>query len=372
MPTSDGKLKIALVGCGQIADAHLQEIRRMPGAVSVAVCDQVPELAQQAAARFGVPGVFTDIDGMLAEARPDVVHITTPPHTHRPLALRALAAGAHTYVEKPFTVNVAEADEILEAARSAGRLVCIGHDQLYDPAWQECQELYRRGVLGRVVHVEAMLGYDLSGPFGRLTTTEPGHWVNRLPGWHFQNTISHGLYKVTEFLTDDQPRVWATWFANQGVARCPTELRVFLQGAEVTGTLISTSSVKPGLRVTRVYGTKGSIEVDLEGRVVRRYRAATLRGPFVKLEVPFRQLTEAARSLARNSWRFFRSDLHYFTSMYRLFGRFYQAIREGGEPPIPYAEIRRLTAIMDQIFACCRAEETVRSRALEPVNGLPI
>ena len=215
------RLRVALIGCGQIADAHLQEIRKIRGVQLVAVADSYLDLAQQAAARFGVPGVFEDLDGLLQQARPDVLHITTPPQTHRPIALEALARGVHVYVEKPFTVNAAEADDVIAAAHAHQRLVCVGHDQLFDPAWAECRQLVESGILGRIVHVETIQSYDRWGPFGRLTS-EPDHWVHRLPGGFFHNTISHGIYEIADFLPDPQPRIWATWFRSLPPAGFPT------------------------------------------------------------------------------------------------------------------------------------------------------
>jgi predicted dehydrogenase len=346
--------RVALVGCGQIADAHLQEIRKVRGARLVGVCDRHPELARQVAARFGVPAHYDDLGRMLAEARPDVLHVTTPPHTHRAVALQGFAAGAHVYVEKPFTPTTRDADDILAAARDRGRLVCVGHDQLFDPAWEECRRRHRRGEFGRVLHVESAQGYNLDGPFGQALVDDPDHWVHRLPGGLFQNVISHALYRITEFLPDEAPRVWATWFGALGPAGVPTELRVFLQGAEVTATLCFSAAVRPVQRVTRVYGDRGSVEVDLDARAVRRLRAPGLPGPFGKLDVPACQVREAAGTLLRNLRRLLGSDLHYFAGMNRLFGLFYRAALDGGPPPIPYPEIRRVTAIMDAIFDECR------------------
>jgi predicted dehydrogenase len=347
-------MKIALVGCGQIADAHLQEIRKIAGAKTVAVCDRHHDLARQAAARYGVAGVFDDLGRMLDEARPDVLHITTPPHTHREVALQALAAGVHLYIEKPFSVNGAEADVILDAARAAGRLVCVGHDQLFDPVWQDCRELIRRGELGRVVHVDSLQGYDLSGPFGRAVAGDPDHWVRRLPGGLFQNVMSHALYRVTEFLTDEHPRVWATWFSRPASGDLPGELRVLLVGEEVSAFLVFSSVARPVRRAARLLGTRRGIDVDLDARVIRRSRAPDLPGAFAKVEVPLQQLGEAARNAAANAIRFLRSDLDYFAGMRTLFEAFYQAVGEGGPPPIPYHEIRRVTALMDEIFEQCR------------------
>lgn len=350
------RCKVALVGCGQIADAHLQEARKIPGATLVAVCDRLPDLARQAAARFGVPGVYTDLARMLAEARPDVLHVTTPPHTHAAVAMQALAAGVHVYVEKPFTLDAREADDVFAAAEANDRLVCVGHDQLFDPAWEEVRRVHQRGDLGRVVHVDSVQGYYADGPYGKAFLEEPGHWIRRLPGGLFHNVMSHALYRVTEFLPDEQPRVSAFWFGEKGANRLPTELRVLLQGDEVTATLLFTSAARPVQRTARVLGSRGSIEVDLEARVVRRLRAPTLPGPFGKMDVPLRQAAETARSLARNAWRFLRRDLHYFAGMNRLMTRFYDAVATGGPPPVAYAEVRRVTALMDAIFEACQSE----------------
>src|SRR2546428_462493 len=106
---SSAKLKVALVGCGQIADAHLHEIRKCRRAQLVGVCDRHADLAEQASVRFGRPPAFDDLRCMLATVRPDVVHVTTPPHSHRPVSIAALKSGAHVYVEKPFAIDLAEA-----------------------------------------------------------------------------------------------------------------------------------------------------------------------------------------------------------------------------------------------------------------------
>jgi predicted dehydrogenase len=351
------RLRVALIGCGQIAEAHLQEIRKISSAELVAVCDRHLELAQQAAARYDVVGVFDDLDQMLHEARPDVLHVTTPVQSHHGVALRALAAGVHAYVEKPFTVDATEAQEVLAVAQSSGRLVCVGHDQLYDSAWEECRQLYERRELGEVVHVDALMGYDWAGPFGKALLMDADHWVHRLPGTVFHNTISHALYKITDFLLDEEPQIWAVWFGEHGISRCPTELRVFLRGNRVTANLMFTSRVRPVQLVTRVYGTRQSIEVNLDGRLIRHMRCPAGSGPFVKLEIPWRHLWEAAASFGRNARRFWRAELHFFAGMNRLLRLFYQSILEGGEPPIPYGEIRRVTAIMDEIFRCCRKNQ---------------
>jgi predicted dehydrogenase len=351
------KLSIAVVGCGQIADAHLQAIGNVPGVRAVAVCDQYSDLARQAAARFGVRGAYTDLGRLLAEASPDVVHITTPPHTHAALACQALSAGAHVYVEKPFAVNAAESERIFHTAQSAGRQVCAGHDQLFDPCWLECRARVAAGEIGRVIHVDSVMGYDLTGPFGRVLRTDANHWVHRLPGGLFHNNISHAVCKVLDLVPDDRPSVWATWFGGPEHDGTPTELRVLLKWREATAQILFSSAARPVQRVVRVYGTRRMLEVDFDGRLVRVRQPVIAPGAFAKLAVPWRDLRMAARALTRNAWRFFRSDLHYFAGMRRLFAEFYRAIREGSAVPVSPRDVQRVTALMDRIFAVCRGGE---------------
>jgi predicted dehydrogenase len=348
------KLRVALVGCGQIADAHLGEIRKLPNADLAAVCDCERDLAVQAAARFGVPQIFDKVEQMLTATRPDVVHITTPPQTHKALAIEVLHRGAHVYLEKPFAVDLNEAEEIIAAADAANRMLCVGHDQLYDPAWEECRDLHSRGLLGEIVHIDAVLGYDFTGPFGRLVSSDPDHWVHRLPGGIFHNTISHAVCKITDFLPDDRPEVQAFWIASPEARGIPTELRVLLRGERTTASLVSSCAARPVQRVTRVYGTQGSVEVDLDTRLVRHFPTLRWPGAFAKIEGPYRQARDAKRHLRRAMRRFFKSELHYFTGMRTLIDRFYRAILEEAYPPIAYREICRVTDIMDRIFVTCR------------------
>ena len=354
-PTAADPLNAAVVGCGQIADAHLGELAKVPAARALVCCDTRPELAEQAAARFGVPETSDDLGAVLARDDVHVVHLCTPAHTHGPLAKACLAAGKHVYVEKPFTVDAAEAREVVAAAERAGRSICLGHDQLFDPLWLRAAAMIEAGAIGPVRHVDSHVGYSLSGPFGREVAGDPDHWVRRLPGGLFQNTISHPLYRITEFLRGDEPGVSAVWLENGNVI--PADLRVSLWDGEVTGNLLFTSRVKPNARTTRLYGERGTLDLDFDAQTVRRSRAGSLPGALEKLERPARAWLEATGNLARNAWRFARGDIHYFHGMRNLFAAFYGSIRDGGPPPIEPAEMVRVTAIMDQIFEACRADE---------------
>jgi hypothetical protein len=99
------------------------------------------------------------------------------------------------------------------------------------------------------------------------------------------------------------------------------------------------------------------MEVDLDAQVIRTRRKPRLPGALGRLETPFRQWRESARSLRRNAWRFARSEMHYFAGLRELSRRFYTAIQSGGDPPIPYTEIRRVAGLIDEIFEQCRVRD---------------
>lgn len=355
---SDRPLKIALIGCGQIADAHLQELRRIRTASVAAVSDVHLDLARQAAARFGVAKAFDSVACMLADVRPDVVHITTPPHTHYPLTLQCLDAGAHVYVEKPFSVDAAEANGIVAAAEARNLRVCLGHDQLFDPAWQECRGLIATGEIGEVVHVEALQGYDLAGPFGRLLQDDPAHWVHRLPGGLFQNVMSHALARILDVVPDVDPTVSARWFTAPATASFPTDLRVLLFGGSCTAALTFSTRVRPTRRLTRIFGTRCVMDVDLDTRTVTVDRASSLPGVLGRTELVWRRFVQAQRQLRTTLGRIAGADLHYFEGMHVLFTRFYASIQTGEAGPVSHADALRTTRVMDAIFDSCRVEET--------------
>src|SRR5206468_12983413 len=107
-------MRVALVGCGKIADDHVLAIQRIADCEIVAICDKEPLMAEQLAQRFGIKQCFSDVGELLRTVAPDVVHVTTPPQSHFALAKQCLNSGCHVYVEKPFALTADETDELLE------------------------------------------------------------------------------------------------------------------------------------------------------------------------------------------------------------------------------------------------------------------
>jgi predicted dehydrogenase len=343
-------LRAAVVGCGQIADAHLQAARSSGLATVVAVCDRYPDLARQAALRFGVPFWESDFDRMLDSTRPDVVHICTPPATHHALLDRVLDAGAHAYVEKPFAMSPAEARQMLSNAAATGRVVCAGHDRLFDPAWLDCRARIRSGTIGTVKHIEFFQAYDLDGPFGRVFANDRSHWVWQLPGGLLYNAIPHAIAALTALIPDERPAV-TTMPWHRSLQHSATELQVLVRGTLTSATLTFVTGTRPAGSYVRVHGDAGWLEVDFEARSTRLRASSDLPGLVGRIHLPWTSTRESARMLARNLVRLLRGDLTYFAGLQHLVRLFYEAVISGGPSPVEASDVYRTCVLLDDVIS---------------------
>jgi predicted dehydrogenase len=350
-------LNVAIVGCGKIADGHIEEIQKMPTVARVtAVCDLEILMAEQIAVRYGIPRHYDNFARLLEEERPDVVHITTPPQSHLALATQAIDAGCHVYVEKPLTLTHADSKKLVDHAARAGKKLTVGYTYFFDPPAIAMREMIAAGLLGEPVHVESFFGYNLSGPFGAAILGDAGHWVHRLPGKLLHNNIDHLVNKVTEFIDDERPRVHAFGSVRRETRYGDTrddmvdELRVMIDGKRTSAYLTFSSHARPAGHSVRVYGTRNTLNVDYVARTVTLTNAPTLPAAIGRLLPAFDQAWEFIREGGRNMMRFARSDFHFFSGLNRLFTAYYACIHEDGPPPIPMRDILRVAGIMDEIF----------------------
>lgn len=351
-------LKVAIVGCGKIADAHASQIQRIGSAEIVAVCDTEPLMAKQLAERFRVAKQYGDLAELLSDARPDVVHITTPPESHFKLAAMCLEGGCHIYVEKPFTFNYPDARQLIGMAEEKGLKVTVGHDAQFGHAARRMRALVQSDYLGGApVHMESYYCYELGdSSYVRALLTDKQHWVRRLPGKLLHNIISHGIAKVAEFLHGDSPHVIAHGFVSplltrMGESELMDELRVIIHDERHTTAYFTFSSqMRPALHQLRVYGPKNGFIVDQDQETFLRLPGKRGKSYLEKF-VPSIQLSgQYLGNLMTNVSSFLAKDFHMTAGMHHLIKSFYRSIIEGTSVPIAYREILLAARIMDAIF----------------------
>jgi len=350
-------LRAAIIGCGQVADGHVDELQKLGSVEVVAVCDREILMAEQLARRYGVPRFHDDFEKLMAEVRPDVVHITTPPQSHQALALRAMDLGAHVFVEKPLAPTAAEGRAIVEHAERLGKKLTIGYTYLLDPPALDLMELVQRGELGEPVHVETYFGYDLRGSYGTAIFGNARHWLHDLPGGLLQNNIDHLLNKLLPFLPDEAPEIRAMGWVSRPQRygdrrdRAHDELRVMMRGERLSAYATFSARARPAAHFVRVYGTAATAHADFVGRTVTLERPSTLPSAIGRLSIGFARTREQLRAATRNLGRFARSEFRFFAGLERLMAQFYESIARDGPPPIPYRDILRIGAWVDEIIA---------------------
>src|SRR5438105_3134887 len=114
-------LRVGVIGCGTISYEHLPFLGSADSIHLVGVCDFSKASAEFAKRRFRADEAFFDARDMLEKAKPEVVHVLTPPHTHRELVALCLKAGAHVICEKPMTGSAVETMDLLEQAAANQR-----------------------------------------------------------------------------------------------------------------------------------------------------------------------------------------------------------------------------------------------------------
>jgi predicted dehydrogenase len=153
-------VRVAVIGAGAMGRNHARVYREIPGVELVGVADADAATAERAGKTFGVPH-FATPEALFAAVHPDAVTVAVPTMAHLPVALTALEHGAHLLVEKPLAFTVAEGQQIIDAARAAGRVLAVGHVERYNPALMELKDRLAGDALGRVFQLHA----QRLGPF---------------------------------------------------------------------------------------------------------------------------------------------------------------------------------------------------------------
>ncbi|HTE18421.1 MAG TPA: Gfo/Idh/MocA family oxidoreductase [Armatimonadota bacterium] len=150
------RVRVGVVGCGAISAAYLKMAPQLPILEMAACADLDMEKARARAAEFGIPKACT-VDELIADESIEIILNLTVPKAHAPVALQALAAGKHTYAEKPLAVTREEGRQVLETARSRGMRVGCAPDTFLGAGIQTARKAVDDGAIGRPVAFTAFM-----------------------------------------------------------------------------------------------------------------------------------------------------------------------------------------------------------------------
>ena len=152
---SNQPIRFGFLGAGQISFYAAADVNRHPLARVVAAQDLNADRTQELCKAHNIPKAYATTEELLADPEVDAVYIAVPNKYHVPLTLQALKAGKHVLLEKPFALNLAEAQEAADLAKKVGKVLSLGMNQRFEKGPQSIKALVERGDLGEIYHIKA-------------------------------------------------------------------------------------------------------------------------------------------------------------------------------------------------------------------------
>ncbi len=337
------QLRIGLIGCGKMGRHHMASIQAAGTGRLIALADPMADRSALEGLAPQDVQIFPDAAAMLAKVELDVVHIVTPPSTHAHLAVQALEAGVHVYVEKPFARTSEEAARILETAAARNLCVCAGHQVIFENGALKAAKVLP--LLGRIVLARSYFSFRQS----RRNLTALEQTLDILP---------HAVYPLLAFLEDgtgaDTPAELHGLNVNPD-----GEVQAIVGKGDKSGVIMVTLSGRPVSHTLEVDGTNGCLHADFVSGAVTRLPGpgasaiAAVMAPYITV------LQTLVGSTLGFASMFLNSKIAY-KGLPPLFRQFHRSIMKKGPLPVTPASIRETVGLCEAVEDALQAADRKR------------
>jgi predicted dehydrogenase len=319
MINPDRPIRLAFLGCGAVTRKHSKTLRGFPE-VKCYYASRTAENAEYFCREWKGSGFFASYEAAIASADIDVIFVATPPDSHLNLTLKSVEAGKHVIVEKPPFFHAADFDLIETARARTGVQVMVAENYFYKPILRILRQILQTDVIG-----------DLKFMFFNATKTQKtGDWRDEAAqagggalfegGIHWVNFMSN-LGLSVRSVAGFQPSI------SRGSSLERSFQMVFSYEEGPVGTLLYSWEINTlfkGLRLSRIYGTQGSITMESNGVFI------FVRG---------------------KKWRFILlPGLSDIVGSRAMFTDFFQALRTGKEPAFTMALAKRDLELIEAAY----------------------
>ncbi len=336
------KLRVGIIGCGEVAGLHLKSLKRLPQANLTAVCDRSETLAKRMAGKAGIEKYYTDSADMLAQEKLDVIHITAPPRTHFALATQALEAGCHVLAEKPLALNLEEFDKMKALAAEKRVRLGVVHNVLFRPVVVKARRMVEKGLIGDITGLAVTQCVSTRGDL----VPYPDHWCHKLPGGIFGEMSPHSIYLANAFIPGLEVAAVHMQKVGDKDWMVADELRVVLKSEKGVATITNSASGLARYMALELAGTKATMHVKISSGVIIRHmpiKGGRLRWGLDNIWAAWQNLTGSADGLLRFLFSS-GSDEHH-----NIIKGFINSILYDSQPPVSLEEARAVTEIYQQI-----------------------
>jgi predicted dehydrogenase len=285
MMTSREKLRVAVAGTSFGGNVQIPVFQMHPRTRVVAVSSGHAERAEKTAKENGIPGHYTNFEEMLDKEKPDIVSIVTPPIFHFPMTLAALSRGIHVLCEKPFAMDVGEAQRMKAAADHTPVVAMVDFEFRFLPARAYVTDLIKEGYIGDIRMADFLIHFGRrsdagDGPFNWWSEESKGGGLLGAFGSHTVDTLQLQLGPPRRLLCE-----LATFVAEREGQRVTSDDSYSLDDARYG-----------------VYGSQGQLIVtSIEGTELRGGRRAD--GKSRILEIPPKYHLEPETAMLRAPFR---------------------------------------------------------------------
>lgn len=343
--------KIAIIGCGNMAKVHARLLMKHLSRSRLAVCDRDPIRLEDFSEQTQITNVYTDLTKLLEEFKPTIVHIVTPPSTHKFLAIECLKKGCHVFIEKPVAINTNEVDEIIQAAQQHQCLVCIDHMRSFDPLIFQAKSLMDSGSYGKITNIKVEYSYDY---LKRIDTDAAARWIKTLPGGSFFDLMPHLLCILDDFLPNIKlEKSFPTINEDQLI----TDLHCLFSSSSGTGQLHLSLNILPLKNSVEFECTEGSILVDFRNFLIIKRKNLSLPNAVARivqnLSVGFQYVGGSLVSI----FNFLRGKLDPYAGLDYLIEHFLIETSQKGKSPMNLEKAKASLALTEKIFEHCLYRE---------------
>ena len=268
-------MKVGIVGSGKISEIHLALLARLPATEVIGIADIDIAKARAASRRYGIARAYSSLTDLLGSVTPEAVHVLTPPATHSALAIEALDAGAHVYVEKPMAVTSADCAKMESAAARARKQLCVGHCMAYGPLLNDALDLIEEGKAGDLLQASVSIAYDVT----RNPDLGKDHWTDALPGGLLEDLAVHPLSVLIRLLGAPKS-MHAVVKPDRSTSNHSENVSFLLDQERGIGTAMVSLGARPDMQVVNIWCTKMhiTIQVDCTPLMSRTGRRSVLLG----------------------------------------------------------------------------------------------
>ncbi len=199
---SNNKTKVAIIGAGEIGTkAHIPAYLHNENVELVALVDADQKKLEKASKKFNIKNQYTSVDDLLQKQQVDAISVCTPPNSHAPIVLKALANDVHVLCEKPMATSPEDGKKMLEAAKKKERALMVGFNLRFQPNYQRTLDVIKDGSMGHTHFIE----FNLQSPNPLIGWSKSPWFFSQQAGGGVLLDKGPHVFDMLNYVFDDFP-----------------------------------------------------------------------------------------------------------------------------------------------------------------------